>query len=110
MATPRKRVTAPKKATAVEARQAEAGDGFGVIEQCGVKLRIPVGDNVPLEAIEAIGREADKPQSGTEELLSDVAVTKALIGPEQWGTFKAARPTLRDYRELSTKILGLTGN
>lgn len=110
MATaPRKRTPA-KKSTSMAARQAESGDGFGTIEQCGVTLRIPIGDNVPLEVIEAIGHEADKPQSGTDELLSDVAVTKALLGPEQWEAFKAARPTLRDYRELSSKIMGLAGN
>ncbi|MFV8049730.1 hypothetical protein [Mycobacterium sp. 48b] len=105
--TPRKRTPA-KKATA--ARQAEAGDGFVTVEQCGVELRIPIGDNVPLEAIEVISQEVAGPQSKADELRDDIAVTRALVGPEQWETFKAARPTLRDYRELSSKIVGLTGN
>lgn len=109
MATaPRKRAPA-KKATAA-ARQAEASDGFMTVEQCGVKLRIPIGDNVPLEAIEVIGQEVAGPQSKADELREDIAVTRALVGPEQWEAFKAARPTLRDYRELSAKITGLTGN
>lgn len=107
MAAPRKSAaaTAPQ-----DARKAEV-EGYATVEQCGVELTIPLGDNVPLEVMEVIGAEpADGPQNQTEEWLGDIAVTKALIGPEQWETFKAARPTLRDYRELSAKILGLTGN
>lgn len=105
--TPRKRTPA-KKSTA--ARQAEADDGFATVEQCGVELKIPVGDNMPLEVMEALSLIAEKPQSNADELMDDIAVTKALIGLEQWETFKSARPTLRDYRELSAKIGELSGN
>jgi hypothetical protein len=42
----------PKKkaATPAAARKAEAGDGYVTVEQCGMELRIPVGDNVPFAA------------------------------------------------------------
>ncbi|WP_396902451.1 adenylosuccinate synthase [Mycolicibacterium sp.] len=108
MAAPRKRTTAKKAAT--EARKAEAGDGFVTIEHCGLQLRIPVGDNVPLDLMEEI--DAPEPESPTEadERRRDIALTKALLGPEQWTAFKATQPTWRDYRELGTKISEISGN
>lgn len=102
--TPRKR--APSKAT--EARKAEAGDGFVTIEQCGVKLRIPLGDNMPLAVIEELAKP--EPQSELEKSQQEIAITRALIGPVQWEAFAAAQPTMRDYNELSANINGLLGN
>ena len=100
-----------KPANSAEARRAEAVDGFVDIEQNGVALSIPFGDSVPLEVIEVlVNQAATEPQSGAEEIVNEAAVTKALVGPEQWAAFMATRPTLRDYRELSEKIRGLSGN
>lgn len=105
--TPRKRTPA-KKAT--EARKAEAGDGFATIEQCGLKLRIPIGDNVPLDLIEeACVPDVDN-ESEADKRRKGIALTRALLGPEQWDAFKAARPTWGDYLELATKIGELAGN
>ncbi|OMB92487.1 hypothetical protein A5733_17730 [Mycobacterium sp. NS-7484] len=106
MAAPRKRA-AQKSA---QARQAEAGDGFVTIEHCGLKLRIPVGDNVPLDLMEQI--DAPQPESPTEadDRRRDIALTRALLGPEQWEAFKATQPTWREYRELGTKISEVSGN
>ena len=112
----RRAATAPKAqdqtpAKSVEARRAEAVDGFVDIEQNGVALSIPFGDSVPLEVIEVlVNQAATEPQSGAEEIVNEAAVTKALVGPVQWAAFMATRPTLRDYRELSEKIRGLSGN
>lgn len=106
MATPRKR--AAKKST--EARQAEAGDGFVTIEHCGLTLRIPIGDNVPLDLMEEI--DTPEPESPTEadERRRDIALTKALLGPDQWAAFKGTKPTWRDYRALGAKISEYLGN
>lgn len=109
-------VTAAKEqdqtpAKSAEARRAEAVDGFVDIEQNGVTLSIPFGDSVPLEVIEVLVSQASTaPQNSAEEVVNEAAVTKALVGPEQWEAFMATRPTLRDYRELSDKIRGLSGN
>lgn len=102
--TPRKRVPAsapkpqdrrPKKST--EARQAEA-DGFVNIEQCGITLRIPIGDNVPLTAYMAFKND--------DELRG----TELLLGPDQWAAFLKKNPTVGDFAEIGTKLNDLLGN
>jgi hypothetical protein len=108
MTTTRKRADASKRSA--EARKAEAGDGFVTFEHCGLELRIPVGDNVPLDLMEAI--DVPGPESPTEadERRRDIALTRALLGPEQWAAFKATQPTWGDYLELGRKISEYTGN
>lgn len=117
MTAPRK--SAPRRATpadaakpdpkkSAQARKAEA-EGFAIVEQCGVKFRIGLGENMPFEVIEEMSSRPE-PQSEAERREYDLAVTKALLGPDQWGAFRAAQPTVRDYNELCDKINGLTGN
>ena len=106
---PKSQDQAPAKSA--EARRAEAADGFVDVEQNGVTLSIPFGDNLPLEVIDVLVDQASTvPQNSAQEVVSEAAVTKALVGPEQWAAFMATRPTLRDYRELSDKIRSLSGN
>lgn len=86
-ATPKK----PRKSAASKAREAEAADDSVVIEQCGVKLRIPVG-NIPIAAIDAA-------------LVGDeYGATKALLGEEQWKALSDAGAGSRDIGELSKKV------
>ena len=86
----------PKKKSA-DARQAEA-DGFIDIEQCGVSLRIPLGEQVPLAAYMAF--KDDDEMRGTELLL----------GAEQWSAFMAANPTVGDFAEIGKKLTDVLGN
>lgn len=86
----------PKKKSA-DARKAEA-DGFIDIEQCGVSLRIPLGEKVPLSAYMAF--KAD------DEMLG----TKLLLGNEQWDAFMAANPTVGDFAEIGQKLSEVLGN
>lgn len=86
----------PKKKSA-DARQAEA-DGFIDIEQCGVSLRIPLGEKVPLAAYMAF--KDDDEMRGTELLL----------GAEQWSAFMAANPTVGDFAEIGKKLTDVLGN
>ena len=86
----------PKKKSA-DARKAEA-DGFIDIEQCGVALRIPLGENVPLAAYMAF--KADDEMRGTELLL----------GAEQWQAFMDANPTVGDFAEIGKKLSEVLGN
>ena len=92
----------PKKASpSTEVRIAETADDNGkfvTVEQCGVELRIPVGDNMPLEAVIEF-------TTG-----NDFAGTAALLGEEQWAAFRAAKPTLADYNELGSKLKAAAGN
>ncbi|MGH3725661.1 MAG: adenylosuccinate synthase [Mycobacterium sp.] len=97
----------PKKSA--QARKDEAVDGFVTVEQCGVKFRIGLGENMPFEVIEELSGRPE-PQSKDEQRRYDLAITKALLGPTQWEAFRAAQPTVRDYNELSDKITGLMGN
>ena len=104
MTAPRKRVPASapkpqdhKQKKSTEAREAEA-DGFINIEQCGVKLRIPLGENVPLEAYIAFKNE------------DEIGGTKLLLGEKQWDAFLEKKPTIGDFGEIGSKIEGLLGN
>jgi hypothetical protein len=91
--TPKSR---PKKKSP-DARKAEA-DGFIDIEQCGVALRIPLGEKVPLAAYMAF--RADDEMRGTELLL----------GAEQWQAFMDANPTVGDFAEIGQKLTEVLGN
>lgn len=90
--------TAPKLKKSVDARQAEAEDGFVTIEQCGITLHIPIKGNVPLKAYMAF--KAGDEYGGTEQLL----------GPEQWAAFLEKDPTLDDYAAIGKQIEELAGN
>jgi hypothetical protein len=86
-----------KKKKSAQARQAEV-DGYIDIEQCGVPLRIPLGDKVPLTAYMAF--KDDDEMRGTELLL----------GAEQWSAFLAANPTVGDFAEIGQKLTDVLGN
>lgn len=101
---PRKRVPAGaptpqdrKQKKSAEAREAE-GQGFVDVEQCGVKLRIPVGENVPLEAYIAFKDE------------DEIGGTKLLLGEKQWNAFLAQKPTLGDLNAIGSRLADLLGN
>jgi hypothetical protein len=104
MTTARKRTPAaapksqdPKPGSSAEARQAEA-DGFVIIEQCGVELRVPVAGNVPLKAYVAFKND------------DELGGTELLLGPEQWAAFLEKDPTVDDFNEIGKKLLDLAGN
>jgi hypothetical protein len=81
----------PRKAAAAKAREAEATEGFAVVEQCGVKLRVPIA-NIPIGAVDA-------------SLAGDeYGATKAWVGEEQWKALRDAGAGHRDIRELGAKI------
>lgn len=81
----------------VDARKAEV-DGFVDIEQCGVQLRIPVGEKVPLEAYMAF-KDGDEMRG-----------TQLLFGADQWAEFIAAKPTVGDFAEIGEKLNAVLGN
>ncbi|MBV0920686.1 hypothetical protein KC238_25855 [Mycobacteroides chelonae] len=118
MTAPRK--SAPRRATpadaakpdpkrSAQARKAEAEDGFVTVEQCGVKFRIGLGEDMPFEVFEEMSTRPE-PQTEGEQREYNRAITKALLGPDQWEAFRAARPSIRDYNELSDNITALLGN
>ena len=81
------------------AREAEANDdGYVELEQCGVKLRIPVGKKVPVAVIDAF-REGDNYEGN-----------KLLIGPEQWQALSDAGMNGDDLDELGAKLMEAKGN
>lgn len=82
----------PKKKASVAAREAEADDGYLNVEQCGVKLRIPIAGKIPLAAIDLF-RVGD-----------NYGGTKAMVGEEQWKLLVAAGATSDDLDELGKKL------
>lgn len=87
----------PKMSAA--ARKAEAEDGFVIIEQCGVKLRVPVAaGKVPVAAIDKF-RDGD-----------NYGGVKALLGPDQWQKLSDAGMTIDDLNEIDGKIKEVSGN
>lgn len=97
----------PRKSAA--ARQAEA-DGFAVIEQCGLKLRIDL-TNLPIKAMLRFQglkddlTEFDKEERPKAELLG----TRELLGAKQWEQLLAKDPGTRDFQEISDKFVELLG-
>jgi len=85
-----------KSAKSEQARQAEA-DGFLLIEQCGVQLKVPVAGKVPLKAFAAFKKG--------DELLG----TELLLGAEQWEEFMACEPTVADFAEIGEKLVAVMG-
>ncbi|OBB20614.1 hypothetical protein [Mycolicibacterium elephantis] len=116
MATPRKRVpaTAPKpqdhqQKKSAAARKAEAEDGFVTIEQCGVKLKIPVGENTPIEVMDLYFAITDT-EDAAEIAQANYRIIKELLGEKQWQALKAAGANARDLKELDAKVQAATGN
>lgn len=88
----------PRKKVAAAAREAEADDGFVQLQQCGVKLRIPVGKKVPVAAIDAF-RDGDSYEG-----------TKQMLGKDQWQALSDAGMNGDDLDELGAKLSEATGN
>lgn len=95
---PRKRAPAKKAPPAVAARQAEAEDGFLILEQCGVTVRVPTAGKVPVAAIDAF-RNGDSYEG-----------TKQMLGKEQWQLLSDAGMTGDDLAELGKKLDEAQGN
>jgi hypothetical protein len=88
----------PRTKPSVAAREAEADDGYVYLEQCGVKLRVPVGGKVTIAAIDAF-RMGDNYEG-----------TKRLLGEEQWQRLSDAGVTADDLDELGNKLKEARGN
>lgn len=88
----------PKKKASVAAREAEAGDGYVTVTQCGVELKIPVAGKIPLKAFIAF--------SGGDNIEG----TKLLLGPEQWNAFLEKDPTLDDFEAIGNQLQESAGN
>jgi hypothetical protein len=100
-----------KKATPAAARKAEAtGDGYVTVEQCGMELRIPVGDNVPFEAtLRFMGLHDDLTPLGPNE-NAELLGTMLLLGPKQWAAFLAKKPSMGDFNAIGDQLQALSGN
>jgi hypothetical protein len=88
----------PKKKLSVAAREAEADDGFVTVEQCGIKLKIPLAGKIPLKAFIAFS-EGD-----------NIEGTKLLLGVEQWNAFLEKNPTLDDFEAIGNQLQESAGN
>jgi hypothetical protein len=88
----------PKKKPSVAAREAEAGDGYVIVEQCGIELRIPILGKVPLAAVLAF-------MNGDE-----FGGTELLLGAKQWAAFLAKNPTMDDFSAIGDKLAEAAGN
>jgi hypothetical protein len=100
----------PKKSAA--ARQAEV-DGFSTIEQCGVTLRIPAGENVPVKAVlrfRGLNDDLTPIDDDDEKIKAEMMGTRELLGPDQWLALLDKNPTAGDFAAIGKKIIGLLGN
>lgn len=94
-------MTTRKSSPSASAREAEAEDGFVTLEQCGVTLRIGVGENLPGAVIDAYM------DGGT---FANWKALKAMLGDEQWRRLIEAGATQGQLQELDKKIGELAGN
>ena len=92
------------------ARRAEA-DGFVTVEQCGLTLKIPVGENIPLDVVLlSRGDEDTLRELGIAAEDREFEATKRLLGAEQWAEFRKKNPTIGDFNEIGRKFEEATGN
>lgn len=87
-----------KKKASVAAREAEADDGHVIVEQCGLRLRVPQGGKVPLTAYMAFLRG------------DELGGTELLLGPEQWAAFLDKNPTIEDFTAIGKQLEEFSGN
>ncbi|MGW9170155.1 hypothetical protein [Streptomyces decoyicus] len=89
--------TAATKKTVARAAEATATDtepAFVPVEYKGKTYQIAIGDDAPIEVLEA---------------ESDFDAVKAILGPEQWADFKSTKQTVGDYKRFSTLIFEAMG-
>jgi hypothetical protein len=89
---------APEPKKHATGREAEAGDGYVTVEQCGLQLRIPVGVKIPEEALDLASRGR-----GRESLL-------LMIGKKQLKQLRRIPWSVEDMTELDGKIKKASGN
>lgn len=94
----RKPKKTPAQKAATKARRAEAADGYVTVEVLGLTLRIPIGDEVPLEAYIAFERG------------DEIGGTELILGEEQWKAFLAKKPKIGDFNEVGRQLQEMTGN
>lgn len=100
----------PGKKAAAAAREAEAADGYLTIEQCGVTLKIPMGDKVPFSAtLRFMGLNDDLTPLGENE-NRDLLGTRLLLGAEQWAAFLEKNPTTEDFNAIGRQVEKFSGN
>lgn len=101
----------PKKASAAAvARQAEAGDGYVTVEQCGIALKIPTGTKMPFKAtLRFMGLNDDLTPLGAGE-NGNLLGTALMLGPEQWAAFLEKNPTIDDFEAIGTQLQEMSGN
>jgi hypothetical protein len=89
---------APEPKKHATGREAEAGDGYVTVEQCGLQLRIPVGGKIPEEALDLFIRGKNR-----EGLL-------LCIGKAQLKQLRRIPWTSDDMIELDRKVNEARGN
>lgn len=92
-----------KKKGSAAAQEAEAGDGYVTVEQCGIELRIGVGGKMPAGVVDIIVDAAGDPYSKWKAV-------REWVGAEQWGKLKSAGMTQDDVEELDRKLGDVSGN
>lgn len=92
-----------KKSPVSAAQEAEAGDGYVTVEQCGVKLRIGIGGQMPAGVVDIV-------VDGTNDPHSKWKAVREWVGDEQWKQLKAAGMTQNDVEELDRKLGEASGN
>jgi hypothetical protein len=88
MAAARK-TAAPKTAPKTAAAEAEATEQPTKFTFLGIDFEVPPAKKIPLELLFA------------EDELDAV---KIIIGEDKWAEFRAKRPTIGDFQELSAKV------
>ncbi|MFE7113940.1 hypothetical protein ACFU99_00725 [Streptomyces sp. NPDC057654] len=80
------------------AKKAEATDSPTEIEFQGLTLMVQAKKKLPLDLLEAI-----------EDDRGEVQIIRAILGPDQWATFKTLNPTIEDFEDLATRVADAAG-
>ncbi|MGW5397807.1 hypothetical protein [Streptomyces sp. NRRL F-2580] len=89
---------ATAKKTTTAAKSAEAKDQDTAFEFKGEQFLIKSPMNLPDEVLDVI-----------EEGAGERAITRAIVGPEQWAKYRALRCTIGEFNEFLEKVTEAAG-
>jgi hypothetical protein len=99
-----------RKKGSVAAREAEAGDEYVTVTQCGVELKVPTGSKVPFKATLRFMGLNDDLTPLKENENGNLLGTALLLGPEQWAAFLEKNPSIDDFEAIGDQLQEMSGN
>ncbi|MFD9569734.1 hypothetical protein ACFWBI_07805 [Streptomyces sp. NPDC059982] len=90
--------TTAKKSTTAAAKKAEASNASTSFDFEAATFTVPSAKKLPFAVLEAI-----------EEDRSEVAIIRAIVGPEQWATFRDLATDIEGFEVFAEQVAAAAG-